>query len=123
MPTRPRTIGVAAAPSSPACEPPSVQDCYDCANRGLDMWNDLVDHAARSGLLQMADAWLRLASEQSQRSYGQVQRDERQELSPRISQSRIELNPNVIDARMKLMAIGTALIGKRGRRGEYFGRI
>jgi hypothetical protein len=43
---------------------PSVQDCYHCANRCLDMWNDSVDHAAHSWLLRMADAWLRLASEQ-----------------------------------------------------------
>jgi hypothetical protein len=42
---------------------PSVQDCYDCANRCLDMWNDSVDHASRSSLLRMADAWLQLASE------------------------------------------------------------
>ena len=42
---------------------PSEQDCYDCANRCLDMWNDSVDHAARSQLLRMADAWLQLASE------------------------------------------------------------
>jgi hypothetical protein len=47
------------------CEPlPSVQDCYHCANRCLDMWNDSVDHAAQSWLLRMADAWLQLASEQ-----------------------------------------------------------
>jgi hypothetical protein len=67
MPTRPRTIGVAAAPSSPACELPSVQDCFDRANRCLDMWNDSVDHAARSGLLRMADTWLQLASEPDKR--------------------------------------------------------
>jgi hypothetical protein len=42
---------------------PSDQDCYYCANRCLDMWNDSVDHAARSWLLRMADAWLQLASE------------------------------------------------------------
>jgi hypothetical protein len=42
---------------------PSVQDCYHCANRCLEMWNDSADHAARSRLLRMADAWLRLASE------------------------------------------------------------
>jgi hypothetical protein len=42
---------------------PSERDCYDCANRCLDMWNDSVDHAARSQLLRMADAWLQLASE------------------------------------------------------------
>jgi hypothetical protein len=42
---------------------PSVQDCYDCANRCLNMWNDSVDHAARSSLLRMADAWLQLACE------------------------------------------------------------
>jgi hypothetical protein len=28
------------------------------------MWNDSVEHAAHSWLLRMADAWLRLASEQ-----------------------------------------------------------
>jgi hypothetical protein len=42
---------------------PTAQDGYDCANRCLDMWNDSVDHAARSQLLRMADAWLQLASE------------------------------------------------------------
>jgi hypothetical protein len=42
---------------------PSERDCFDCANRCLDMWNDSVDHAARSQLLRMADAWLQLASE------------------------------------------------------------
>jgi hypothetical protein len=42
---------------------PSVRDCYDRANRCLDMWNDSVDHAARSELLRMADAWLQAASE------------------------------------------------------------
>jgi hypothetical protein len=42
---------------------PSAQDCYHCANRCLDMWNDSVDHATRSWLLRMADAWLQLASE------------------------------------------------------------
>jgi hypothetical protein len=40
-----------------------VQDCYDWANRCLDMWNESVDDVARSGLLRMADAWLQLASE------------------------------------------------------------
>ncbi len=45
----------------------SVQDCYLCANRCLDMWNDSVDHAARSWLLRMADAWLQLASESDKR--------------------------------------------------------
>ena len=43
---------------------PSVEDCYHWANRCLDMWNDSVDHAAQLSLLRMADAWLRLASEQ-----------------------------------------------------------
>jgi hypothetical protein len=38
-----------------------MRDCYHCANRCLDMWNDCVDHAARSELLRMADAWLQLA--------------------------------------------------------------
>jgi hypothetical protein len=42
---------------------PSVEDCYHWANRCLDMWNDSVDHAARSLLLRMADAWLQLALE------------------------------------------------------------
>jgi hypothetical protein len=42
---------------------PNVQDCYHCANRCLGMWNDSVDHATRSWLLRMADAWLQLASE------------------------------------------------------------
>jgi hypothetical protein len=46
---------------------PSVQDCYHCANRCLDMWNDSVDHAARSRLLRMADAWLQSASESDKR--------------------------------------------------------
>jgi hypothetical protein len=41
----------------------SVSDCYYCANRCLDMWNDSVDHAARSELLRMAHMWLQLASE------------------------------------------------------------
>jgi hypothetical protein len=40
---------------------PSVQDCYHCANRCLDMWNHSVDHATGSWLLEMADAWLQLA--------------------------------------------------------------
>jgi hypothetical protein len=42
---------------------PSVQDCNHCANRCLEMWNESVDHAARSSLLRMADAWLQLAAE------------------------------------------------------------
>jgi hypothetical protein len=42
---------------------PRVQDCYDCANHCLDMWNDSVDHAAQSSLLRMAEAWLQLAFE------------------------------------------------------------
>jgi hypothetical protein len=42
---------------------PDAQDCYQCANRCLDMWNDSADHAARALLLRMADAWLQLASE------------------------------------------------------------
>jgi hypothetical protein len=42
---------------------PSAQDYYHYANRCLDMWNDAVDDGARSRLLQMADAWLQLASE------------------------------------------------------------
>jgi hypothetical protein len=67
MPTRPRRMGVAASPSSPACELPSVQDCYDCANRCLDMWNDSVDPAAPPWLLRMADAWLQLASDSDKR--------------------------------------------------------
>jgi hypothetical protein len=46
---------------------PSVQDCNYCANRCLDMWNDSVDHAARSSLLRMADAWLQLAGELAKR--------------------------------------------------------
>jgi hypothetical protein len=41
---------------------PDLQDCYHCANRFLDMWYDSVDHATRSWLLRMADAWLQLAS-------------------------------------------------------------
>ena len=46
---------------------PSVQDCYHCANRCLDMWNNFADHVARSWLLQMADAWLQLASNSDKR--------------------------------------------------------
>ena len=46
---------------------PSVQDCNHCANRCLEMWNDSVDHAARSSLLRMADAWLQLAAELGKR--------------------------------------------------------
>ena len=42
---------------------PSEHDCYDHANRCLDMWNDSVDHVARLWLLRMADAWLQMASE------------------------------------------------------------
>jgi hypothetical protein len=42
---------------------PNVQDCYDRANLCMDMWNGANDHAALSGLLQMADAWLQLATE------------------------------------------------------------
>jgi hypothetical protein len=48
-------------------ELPSVQDCHHCANRCLEMWNDSVDHAARSSLLRMADAWLALAAELGKR--------------------------------------------------------
>jgi hypothetical protein len=46
---------------------PSRQDCYHCANRCLEMWNESVDHAARSSLLRMADAWLQLAAELGKR--------------------------------------------------------
>ena len=46
---------------------PSVEDCYHWANRCLEMWNDSVDHAARSSLLRMADAWLQLAAELGKR--------------------------------------------------------
>jgi hypothetical protein len=42
---------------------PSMPDCYDYANHCLDMWNNAVDHVARSEFLRMADAWLQLASE------------------------------------------------------------
>jgi hypothetical protein len=49
-----------AAPHLPL---PSMQDCHDCANHCLDMWNNSVDHAERSCLLRLADAWLQLASE------------------------------------------------------------
>jgi hypothetical protein len=42
---------------------PSMQDCYYCANRCLDMWNDSVDHAAQAWLLRLADAWLQLSLE------------------------------------------------------------
>jgi HAD superfamily hydrolase (TIGR01509 family) len=45
------------------------------------------------------------------------------ELRPSVSQSRIKLNPNIIDARMKLMAIRTVFIGKRSRRREHLGPI
>jgi hypothetical protein len=47
---------------------PDAQDCYDRANLCMEMWNDSVDHAARSWLLRMADAWLQLASELENRS-------------------------------------------------------
>jgi hypothetical protein len=46
-----------------------------------------------------------------------------QELLSSVSQSRIKLNPNVIDARMTLMAIRTDFIGKRSRRRKHFGSI
>jgi hypothetical protein len=46
---------------------PSVHDCHDHANSCLDMWNDSVDRTARSWLLGMADAWMRLALELEQR--------------------------------------------------------
>jgi hypothetical protein len=46
---------------------PSVRDCNQCANHCLEMWNDSVDHAARSSLLRMADAWLQLAAELGKR--------------------------------------------------------
>jgi hypothetical protein len=46
---------------------PSVQDCYHCANRCLDMWKDSAEHTAQSSLLRMADAWLQLASESDKR--------------------------------------------------------
>jgi hypothetical protein len=49
---------------------PSVENCYDCANCCLDMWNDSVDHTAWSSLLQMADAWLLLAFEFRQAALG-----------------------------------------------------
>jgi hypothetical protein len=47
---------------------PSVHDCHYWANRCLDLWNDNdSDHAARSWLLRVADAWLQLASESDKR--------------------------------------------------------
>jgi hypothetical protein len=46
---------------------PSVQDCYYCANRCLEIWNDSDDHTARSWLLRMAHAWLQSASESDKR--------------------------------------------------------
>jgi hypothetical protein len=45
---------------------PNAQDCYACANLCMEMWNGSDDHAALSGLLRMADAWLRLAFELGQ---------------------------------------------------------
>jgi hypothetical protein len=50
-------------------------------------------------------------------------RFDEQELRPSVSQSRIKLNPDIIDARVTLMAIRTDFIGIRGRRREYFGPI
>src|SRR5262249_25051109 len=45
-------------------------------------------------------------------------------LLPRyVSQSRIKLNPNIIDAGMKLMAVRAGLIRKRSRRRECFGAV
>lgn len=41
-------------------------------------------------------------------------------LFPVITQSRIKLNPHVVDARMKAMTIRTSLIGKCSRRGKHF---
>jgi len=49
--------------------------------------------------------------------------EQSQELPPSVSQSRIKLNPNVIDAGMTLMAIRTYFIGERGRRRKHFGPI
>jgi hypothetical protein len=47
---------------------PRVQDCYDRANLCLVMWNGSADHAARSSLLRMADAWMKLAFELDNRT-------------------------------------------------------
>ena len=49
--------------------------------------------------------------------------DQSWELLPSVSQSGIKLNPNIIDARMTLMAIRTGFIGKRSRRCEHLGPI
>jgi hypothetical protein len=48
---------------------PSVQVCYHCANRCLDMWNDSGDHVARAWLLRVAEAWLQLASESDRTAF------------------------------------------------------
>ena len=45
------------------------------------------------------------------------------ELLPSVSQRRIKLNPDIIDARMTLMAIRAGFIGKRARRCQRLGPI
>ena len=54
---------------------------------------------------------------------GEREQNRRTGLLPPVSQGRIKLNPNIIDAGMKLMAIRTGLIGKRSRRRERFGAV
>jgi hypothetical protein len=44
-------------------------------------------------------------------------------LWPPVSQSRVKLHPDIIDARMKLMAVRTDCVGKRSRRRKHFGSI
>jgi hypothetical protein len=69
---------------------PSVQDCYHCVNRCLDMWNDSVDHTAGSSLLQMADTWMQLASESDDQ--------------PRAEQQGRDANPTRLAAAQRLSA-------------------
>jgi hypothetical protein len=59
----PRTGRVAERPGDQQSSLPKVQDCYVHANSCLDMWNNSGDHTARSWLLRMAGAWMRLAFE------------------------------------------------------------
>jgi hypothetical protein len=59
---------------------PNVEDCYLCANSCLDMWNESVDHAARSWLLQMAGAWMQLASQSD--SHRRAERSQTHNVDP-----------------------------------------
>jgi hypothetical protein len=76
---------------------PRVQDCYDCANLCLDMWNDSVDHAAQSSLLRMADAWLQLAFESDNHQRAEQSRNHDADRHPRRHQQNHEPRPSMSD--------------------------